>query len=244
MLLARMEDLAQAALRRGCAASRFLTPAETEKVKSAFAARTQAVRVVEEGGFPDAERVRLVFLQPEWGRYERSDVLAALRISFRAEDALTHRDLLGALLALGMGRDSLGDIVVETDCATLVCEPEMAGYIRQNLTRAGRAGVAAADVALDTLTQRTQALRVKTASVSSLRLDALISAAFHVSRGEAARLIAEGRVNLQHSVCEEAKRSVAAGTVFSVRGLGRAKLLQTGGLSRKGRLFVEIGRYE
>ena len=33
------------------------------------------------------------------------------------------------------------------------------------------------------------------------------------------------------------------GTLLSVRGLGRAKLLEIGGVSKKGRIFVRIGLY-
>ena len=86
-------------------------------------------------------------------------------------------------------------------------------------------------------------LAEKTDTVASLRLDAVICAAFGLSRANIAELIADGRVQLDHQVCLQPAREVKEGAVLSIRGLGRAKLLETGGVSRKGRLFVRIGLY-
>ena len=44
-------------------------------------------------------------------------------------------------MALGIERDTIGDIVIEDACATLVCLPELSGYIAENLTKTGRIGV-------------------------------------------------------------------------------------------------------
>ena len=84
---------------------------------------------------------------------------------------------------------------------------------------------------------------VKTDTVASLRLDAVLSAAFGLSRTKAAELIAAGRVDLGDSPCLKPAKDLVEGAVFSVRGFGRAKLLEIGGKSRKGRVFIKIGLY-
>ena len=74
-------------------------------------------------------------------------------------------------------------------------------------------------------------------------LDAVAAAAFSISRGKAAELIAAGRVNLDHVPCLKPDKPVAEGAVLTARGFGKAKLKEVGGLSKKGRTGITIERY-
>ena len=242
LLLGRMEDLAGRAVKKGCAASRFLTPAEAQSIAAQFKRRTDVVLVFD-GGFEGAERVRAVFLNAVWGECDRAGLFAALKITYRPQDSLRHRDILGALMALGVERDTFGDIMADKQPAVLVCLPELGGYIIDNLTQAGRVGVSVSAISLDDLPAKTEDYTIKTDTVASLRLDAVLCAAFGLSRTKAAELIAAGRVSLNHELCLHAEKALETGALLSVRGLGRAKLLETRGMSRKGRMIVQIGCY-
>lgn len=242
ILLGHMRDLADRSVKTGCAASRFLTPAEAAAATAHFL-RRRDVTLSFDGGYEGAERMRAIFLNPDWGRYARSDLFAALKIAYRPQDTLGHRDILGALMALGIERDTIGDITVEQPPATLVCLPDIAGYISDNLTKAGRVGVSVSKITLGELPAKTENLNIKTDTVASLRLDAVLCAAFGLSRGRAAEIIAAGLVSLDHEPCVQPAKEVPDGATLSVRGLGRAKLMETGGVSRKGRIFIRIGLY-
>jgi len=242
LLLAHMEDLAAKAIKTGCAASRFLTPTEARSVAEHFKHKRTALSF--DGGFDNAERVRTVFLNPEWGECERSDLFVVLKIEYRPQDNLGHRDILGALMALGIERDTIGDIVGAEHTATLVCLPELSGYIIENLTKAGRVGISVSKISLDDLPAKQEDLNIKTDTVASLRLDVILCAVFGLSRAKATEFITAGRVNLDHVICLQPAKEISEGALLSVRGLGRAKLLETGGLSRKGRIFVRIGLYD
>jgi len=76
-----MEDLAAQAYDAGCAASRFLTPAEAHSVAEYF--KYNRIEMSFDGGFDGAERVRAVFLNPDWGKYDRDALFAALKIEYR-----------------------------------------------------------------------------------------------------------------------------------------------------------------
>ena len=242
LLLARMDDIARRAVKVGCAASKFLTPAETESVAQKFS-RRRDVDLTFDGGFEGAERVRAIFANPDWGTHERNEIFAALKISHRSQDTLAHRDILGALMALGVERETLGDILIHERFSLFVCLPEMAGYIADNLTQAGRVGLSVAPIALEDLPPRVEDLKIKTDTVASLRLDAVLSAAFGLSRAKAAELISAKRVSLNHQLCLRPDKEAGENALISVRGLGRAKLLEVGGVSKKGRSFVKIGIY-
>ena len=242
ILIARMNDLAIRAIKTGFAASKFLTPAESQSLIGHFSRRRDAVLTVD-GGFEGAERVRAVFTNPDWGGYERADLFTALKVAHRPQDTLGHRDILGALMALGIERDTIGDIVIDEATAAFVCLPELGGYIIDNFTKAGRVGLEISAIGLDELPAREEELTIKTDTVASLRLDAVLSAAFGMSRTKAAELIIAGRVSLSHQVCLRTDKEVGENSLLSVRGLGRAKLLEIGGVSRKGRSFIKIGVY-
>jgi len=237
ILLAHMEDIAQKAVKTGVAASKFLTPAEAQAVAERFAHNRAELSF--DGGAASAERVRAVFLNPDWGSYNRAELLTALKIECR--EPLTHRDILGALMALGLERNTIGDII--DHAAMFVCLPELSGYIAENLTKIGRAGVTVSEISLDMLPEKSEDLAIKTDTVASLRLDAVLSAAFGTSRAKAAELIASGRVNLNHQPCVQPAKELSEGALLSVRGHGRAKLLEVGGTSKKGRIFLQIGLY-
>jgi RNA-binding protein YlmH len=121
--------------------------------------------------------------------------------------------------------------------------PELGEYIKENFNKAGRVGLEVSVISLDDLPAHKEELIIKTDTVASLRLDAVLSAAFGMSRTKAAELIEAGRVSLNHQVCLRTDKEVSEDSLLSVRGIGRAKLLEVGGLSRKGRSFIKIGVY-
>ena len=242
ILIAHMNDLANKAIKTGFAASKFLTPAESQSVSEHFSRRKDAKLIVD-GGFEGAERTRAVFANPDWGEYERADLFTALKVSHRPQDTLGHRDILGALMALGIERETVGDIIIDEAVAAFVCLPELGEYIKENFTKAGRVGLEVSVIGLDELPAHEEELTIKTDTVASLRLDAVLSAAFDMSRTKATELIAAGCVSFNHQVCLRADKEVGVDSLLSVRGLGRAKLLEIGGLSRKGRSFIRIGVY-
>ena len=242
LLISRMEDLSKTAMKTGSAASRFLTPTQAHVVSNYF--KHKGVSLSFEGGFDDAERVRAVFLNPEWGKYDNAALFSALVFEFRPQDTLGHRDILGSLMALGIERDTVGDIVVVDNTATIVCLPELSRYIMENLIKAGRVGITAKEISVDELPSRQEEMRIKTDTVASQRLDAILSAAFRLSRAKASELITAGNASLDYQVCMQPTKEVSEGSLISVRGLGRAKVLEIGGTSRKGRMFVRLGLYK
>jgi RNA-binding protein YlmH len=241
-LIAHMEDLAEKAVKTGYAASKFLTPAEARSIYEHFTYR-RGIVLSFNGGYDGAERNRAVFLNRDWGEYDRAGLFTALKIAYRQQDILGHRDILGALMALGIERNMIGDIVIGDGCATLVCLPELGEYIAENLTKAGRVGISVSEITLDELPIKQENLAEKINTVASLRLDAVMCAAFGLSRTKAAELIAAGRVQLDHQDCLQPAKEMKEGSLLSIRGLGRAKLLEIGGVSRKGRLYVRIGLF-
>ena len=241
ILLAHLDDLAEKAKKTGCTASRFLTPAEMNNAVSHFARRFD-IKLIFDGGYEGAEHNRAILLNASWGEYKREDMFRVFKISIPKQEALGHRDILGAVMALGIERAAIGDIT-ENPYA-IICLPELCGYIAENLTKAGRATISLSEMELSELTARVDNLAFKTDTVASPRLDAILGTAFGLSRSKASELIKSGHVIVNHEVCIQTSKELHEGTVFSIRGFGRAKLMEIGGVSKKGRIFIKVGLYK
>ena len=241
-LLRRSEDLARRCEKSGqLTHTAFLTPAERAELEDW--ARHGAARVVFSGGGPDYERCAAFFL-PAWmeeASFDPADYLAAIRLTaFFGEPG--HRDYLGALLGMGIGREWLGDILVRGDTAWVCCMPSVQSHLL-SIDKVGRCTVRAEAIALDALPAPERQVTEKRFSVQSPRLDAVVAGLFDLSRSEAARQIEAGTVSVNYRACLKCDLGVREGDVLSLRGRGKGRVVELGGRSRKGRLFIVGEQY-
>lgn len=244
LLLARVLDKYEQCQRKNIpAATPFLSPREQAMAQSLLAAAGVRDGFLSDGGYQEAERKILVFL-PDWADAPPEEELAFLRASFRGPDSsLTHRDILGSLMGLGVERDRLGDILVSPHSADIIAAPSLRDFFLREWGEAGRVRLSVAEIGREELILPQVQVKLIRDTVSSLRLDAVTATAFSMSRGRAAELIAAGRVNLDHAPCLKPDKPVAEGAVLTARGFGRARLREVGGLSKKGRTGITIERY-
>lgn len=245
ILLKQIEDNIRKALKKGSAATRFLTPEQLEEARRylKFNKRIQEIDIIEEGGFIDAERKRLLLINGEWGGFEAEDWLAALVVRHRRQDQFGHRDLLGALMNLGIERDTVGDLEIEEEQAILVCTPEVMNHIKENLTRIGRHGVQVIEIPLASLGERKIELAERTITAASLRIDCLASEIFNLSRKDVAEAIQAGRLSLNHRQVLKPDDKAETGDRIILMGKGKARILEIEGLTKKERHRIRIGIY-
>ena len=246
LLLRRVLDQSVGAVRK-CEPCRtpFLTPRECALAKQLIAALGHPSHRFE-GGYPEAERQVCVFL-PDW--LEPEDELpepyglAALRAVWYEGDTLGHRDILGALMGLGIRRETVGDLLVSEHSCDILLLPEILLYLRENFTQAGRVKLKLSEISLSELSVPPIAKKIIHGTVSSLRLDAVAATGFGTSRAKMTEAISSGRVSLNHLECTHADQAVAEGDVLACRGMGKCRLAEVGGLSRKGRVSITVERY-
>ena len=240
LLLAQACERLTRAEQRGIpAATVFLTPREQALLRQLLP------QCRFRGGTPDAERAVAYWL-PEYedeDDYRENGPVACLRAAFFEENAVGHRDMLGALMGCGIRREAVGDLCLQPRQCDLFVTAELAPYLLDNLTSAGRAHLTLTRIAPSQADRPPQALQELRVTVSSPRLDSVISAAFHLSRGSAADAVAAGRVNLNDLTCLKPDRAVQENDTVSVRGLGKLRVLALGGLTKKGRLALTLGKY-
>lgn len=244
ILLAHILDKCEQSRRRNVpAATDFLSPAAQRSAREMLHAAGIRTGVAFCGGYENAERRLLVFL-PDWQEEnDGGDYMTALRCIYHGEGTLTHRDLLGALMAQGITREKLGDLLAAEGSADLIVSRDIAPYLLQNLTGAGRVRFDVHEIVLPALRVPAPDVKEIRDTVSALRLDAVAASGFSLSRGRAQELISSGRVQLNHRETLKSDAPVAQGDVISARGLGKFEVAAVGGLSRKGRTAVTLRRY-
>lgn len=242
-ILKRAEDLARRCEGRGVPTNTgFLTPAERYALEHDPALRM--ANIVFHGGYPDAERTMAFFL-PDWMEPDALDIsehIRAIRLT-AAFGEPGHRDYMGAILGMGVGREWVGDILVEGHEAIALCQPSVLRHLL-SIDKVGRYGVKSVEIALDEIPVREKKTEERRFTVMSPRLDSVAAGLFHLSRTECARQIAMGTLSLNYTECLKPDAPVKEGDVLALRGAGKGRIAEIGGSSRKGRLFVTAELYK
>ena len=191
------------------------------------------------GGYENSERKVLCL---DYYDDDPAYPISALEFKFRQADKLTHRDFLGALMSLGIERETVGDILVEDGRCVVFIKTEIADYIKSQIFKIGRAGVKVSDADVSSL-PKGRGEEEKSVIVSSLRLDNIVAAISGASREKSKNLILSGNVTLNFFECTNISKSVCEGDVLTVRGKGKFKINGVMGETKKHRIRISIIHY-
>lgn len=246
VVLARaLDQMDRAANRSIPCATQFLSPAQRAALEPLLAASGHPKHLFH-GGYEGAERTVCAFL-PDWQEaedWESAEELAAIECAYPPTGAeLSHRDLLGGLMGIGLTRERVGDILVGEKAAQIVCLKSAAPIILSQFDQAGRYRLKLREIALAELSPAPAEVKHIRDTVATLRLDAVFSSGFSLSRGKAGDLISVGRVSVNHRECLKPDKPLAEGDILTCRGLGKCVLKSVLGQSRKGRIMIEMERY-
>ncbi len=196
------------------------------------------------GGYEDAERTVAVFF-PDYMTQQEAKAcapIAVLRIVRQGRTALSHRDYLGSLMGLQIERECIGDILVHEQGADVVVLADVAAFLQLHLQKVGQQPVTVSAIGQDEVQLAAEQLTMRQGNVAAMRLDSVVAEVFGLSRGEAQAAVAKGLVFLNHLQCGKAEKLVAQGDKITLRGTGRANILELSGISRKGRQFLQYTR--
>ena len=240
----RVQELANMAYNRDIVTfTDFLNLNELHMVNSLLN-RNPGIHLDSFGGYDFAERQIVAFI-PDALSYDWEYPIQCIRIlnkGAKFQTSLTHRDYLGALIHLGIERSVLGDILVQKDGAYVFCQEHMVDFIIENLCRIRHTNVLA-EVVKKPEELPALEFQTTTGSVASLRLDSILALAFHASRSSLVQNIESGNVFVNGKMITSNGYQLKEGDIISLRGKGKFQFMESGGQSKKGRLFVKINRY-
>lgn len=236
-------DLAESARKsRKYKITDFLDP-HGQNVAEIVAANFANIKLSAEGGFAHAERKRLSFSCEEF--YGTPDFeLAAYQVKWdKRYYEISHRDILGAFIGMGCKREVLGDIVFTAEGAQFVADKTLDNFILSNLVKIGAASVEVSNIPLTELEVKEEKVKIITATVADLRLDAVAAAGYGVSRSRMAEEIKGQNVKINWQDAKKPSQAVAEGDIISFRSRGRVEVAEIRGTTRKGRISITLKRF-
>ena len=193
------------------------------------------------GGYDNSLRSILcvydqVLPPPQNEEYE----ISIVNVDCKGAKQLTHRDFLGALMSLGIKRDISGDIIVKNgNSATIFLKKSATNMILSDLVEVGRYSAIVSQIENKIINDTSQNNEEKTITVSSLRLDVVVSAITNVSRSVANSLIKSKTVKVCQMPVENVHFNLQDDDVISIRGYGKYKVISIGGKSKKNKIYLK-----
>lgn len=199
-----------------------------------------------EGGLEDAERKSIIMF-PEYMTKEtiEENPIKAIKIdgSFKF-NSVNHRDFLGAIMGLGIKREVVGDIFVHEDFATVILHGEILDFVMYNLKQIGKESVEIKEIDLAEVEKPIEDYTDVNLTISSLRLDVLISGICKMSRSKASILVNQSKVKVNWKVIDNVSFEINEGDMLSIRQFGRIKLVECLGHSKKGKERIRVRVYK
>jgi photosystem II S4 domain protein len=243
-VLARVLDQAEQAIRTWeVVYTDFLSPPELIEAQELFQRLTE-VEFVAWGGYPQAERQRGAIARPDIPLTATDMPLALLDMAGNfLFDTATHRDFLGALLGTGIVREKVGDLIVLGERgAQAIVVPELVEFLEMNLTQVRSVPVKTQSIDWNELRVREPKKKELTTVEASLRLDAVASAGFGMSRSKMVDLISTGDVRVNWKSVKQASQPLNSGDLVAIRGKGRLEIGDIA-VTKKERYRINLTRY-
>ncbi|NSL51260.1 YlmH family RNA-binding protein [Calidifontibacillus erzurumensis] len=219
----------------------FLNPREKTIVQSVIGTKDE-VKCAFWGGYEEAERKRAI-LYPDYYEPSADDYeLVLFKVNYPAKFIqLEHRQVLGALMGLGLKRSKFGDIIINGSNVQFIAAAQIADYIKLNFNQVGKTHITLEEILFDELTLSEQKGYEQTITVSSMRLDTILAEIFHLSRQKVLPYIKNQLVTVNWKIIEDPAYLCHEGDVISIRGFGRSKINKIDGMTKKEkwRLIVE-----
>ncbi|MBH5316886.1 RNA-binding protein [Paenibacillus sp. GSMTC-2017] len=222
----------------------FLDPRQAH-ILSMLASRNQDVSIRLDGGYAEAERKRAL-IAPDYRSLDDEPVAICVLAAIAPAGSkleLDHGDFLGALLGLGIKRDRIGDIHVHELFAHIIVTDEIADYLNIHLRQVHRLSVLTEILPLSELKPVPTKFEEMSLTVASMRLDGIASDVYRVSRSKIVDPIRAGRCRVNWKTEDDPSETLKEGDVISFKGLGRFKVLEVDGVTKRGRIRVKIGKF-
>jgi RNA-binding protein YlmH len=219
----------------------YLDPREQQILKTIIG--QQNVNIGFFGGSPQTERKRAL-LYPDYYQETEADFNNVLfEVKYHSKFiSLTHPQVLGSLMSIGLKRDKFGDILQADERIQFFCAGEISDYVKLQVQSMGKASVELIQQPLtESILQKEQWIEMMI-MVSSLRIDSIISSIYKISRQKSQLLIQSGLVKVNWTVIESTSFECGEGDTISVRGYGRSKIISFDGKSKKEKWKIVIGR--
>lgn len=192
------------------------------------------------GIFEDAQRKIIAFSYDDIWCYPMDLIKITTNSKF---SKLEHKDYLGAVMALGIKREKLGDLILKNDECYLAVHNEITDYIKMNLTSVGKSTCTINILDINSSEIPEYDFQNIIVNVSSLRIDCIVSSLCNISRGKAEDLIRQGKVLVDYSEAIKKDKVLKDDCVITIRGYGKFKIIEEAGWTGSGRIKIQVKKF-
>lgn len=194
------------------------------------------------GGLSYADRKMIIFYPNYILDANLLDLpIKAFKITHKCK--LSHRDILGSVLGLGIKREKIGDIFAGESESYFLVTLDISEFILRNLFKIGRENIEIYEIAINDIKNTCDDYTIIKDTVKSIRFDSVVASGFKLSRSNALQLILSSSVFLNNQICLKPDFKIKENDKISIRGKGKIVLSSILGTSKKERIFIEIKRF-
>ncbi|WP_058990425.1 YlmH/Sll1252 family protein [Anaerococcus rubeinfantis] len=188
------------------------------------------------------ESERNIFVaNPYSNEIDSKDYISVLEFK---QNNITHPDVLGALLNLGLERNDIGDIYIGNGLCEFVVLNKDKDFVKFNLTKIKKERVSL-DFKKDNILSKNKIEYIeKRGFISSLRLDNIVSEFVNLSRSKAKTLIKRRLVKVNFQIIDNPSKIIEENSLISIRKEGRFIFDKVIGKSKKDNYHIEYRKYK
>lgn len=147
-------------------------------------------------------------------------------------------------MKLGIKREKIGDILVFEDGADIVCCNEISKYILNSLPQLKRFSKSKIEKLSITNIRKPEIKKEqKRITVSSLRIDNIISEIVNCSRNESSKILEDQRVMVNYEVETKNSKIIKEDDIIVIRGKGKFRIFEILGETKKGKIAINVEHY-
>ena len=193
------------------------------------------------GGHPDAER-KMLCVYPDYLLSEDLE-WPIFAIEFEKMIPMDHRNVLGELMHLGITRESIGDIDMSEDKVQIIAHQRLQDFLWLNFNQIKGRDIKTTIINCQQIHSFEKNFKRLSVVVASNRLDGIINKIWGFSRQNSLVLIKQGKVRVNYAEINKNDFRLKSGDIISLRGKGKAKIIDMDERTKKGNIRLEVDRY-
>ncbi len=199
-----------------------------------------------EGGNSICDRKVVRFGKQEDLGYEEEFPIVCIKMTpliKKFSDEFSHRDFLGAIMNLGIDRSTIGDIFIQENEGYVFCLSSIADYILESLDKVKHTNIKCEKIkdSLRFIKDKGKTLEI---TVTSDRIDVVVSGVYHISRSESLSYFEKGIVYVNGRLCTSNAKVLKEGDVVNVRGMGKFLYQGINQITKKDKCRISVQLYK
>ncbi|MFV0559638.1 MAG: RNA-binding protein [Enterococcus sp.] len=194
------------------------------------------------GGYEQAERRRCLIYPDYYQPTDEDFEIKLYEIRYPMKfSTLSHGKVLGTLVGTGIRRSYFGDILSDGERWQVFIAQEISNFIELQVTRIGKVTVHLEEKKYTDILTPIDEWSVEKGTVSSMRLDNIISEIYNISRQRSKQLIESGKVKVNWTENTRPDFQLELLDIVSVRGFGRIQIQDIEGKTKKEKCRLVFG---